>query len=124
MSDEPSISQQAQGSYIAQAAHGGSATVNVVLPALSLTEKQRKQNGSRMLDRVHRIWIKGVLEPSVQGAAQIALELENKPSAVVTPMWQEVRAFDTTRRLSSADGSIVQVYDHANGEVLILGEPG
>src|SRR5215467_2316967 len=124
MSDEPSISQQAQGSYIAQAAHGGTATVNVVLPSMSLTEKQRKQNRTRMLDRVHTIWIKGVLEPSVQGVAQIALELEHKPSAVVTPMWQEVRGFDTTGPLSSADSSIVQVYDHANGEVLILGEPG
>src|SRR5215469_17833777 len=120
MSDEPSISQQAQGSYIAQAAHGGSATVNVVLPALSLTEKQRKQNGSRMLDRVHRIWIKGVLEPSVQGAAQIALELEYKPSAIVTPLWHMLREFDTTRPLSSATASIVQAYNHANGEVLIL----
>jgi hypothetical protein len=91
---------------------------------LSLTEKQRKQNRTRMLDRVQTIWIKGVLEPSAQGAAQIALELERKPSATVTPLWQEVRAFDTTGRLSSAQSSIVQVYDHANGEVLILGEPG
>ena len=124
MSDEPSISQQAQGSYIAQAAQGGSATVNVVLPAVSLTEKQRKQNRTRMLDRVQTIWIKGVLEPSVRGAAQIVLELENKPSAVVTPLWQEVREFDTTGPLSSANSSIVQVFDHANGEVLILGEPG
>jgi hypothetical protein len=124
MSDEPPISQQAQGSYIAQAAHGGSATVNVVLPPVSLTEKQRKQNCTRMLERVQAIWIKGVLEPSMQGAAQIALELEHKPSAVVTPLWQEVREFDTTGRLSSVESSIVQVYDHANGEVLILGEPG
>lgn len=91
---------------------------------LSLTDKQRKQNRIRMLDRVQAIWIKGVLEPSVQGAAQIALELEHKPGAVLTPLWQEVRAFDTTRRLSSVDNSIVQVYDQANGEVLILGEPG
>src|SRR5215471_6501992 len=124
MSDEPSLSQQAQGSYIAQAAHGGTATVNVVLPAVSLTEKQRKQNRTRMLDRVQAIWIKGVLEPSIQGAAQIVLELQHKPSAIVTPLWQEAREFDTTGRLSSAESSIVQVYDHANGEVLILGEPG
>ncbi len=91
---------------------------------LSLTEKQRKQNRTRMLDRVQAIWIDGVLEPSVQGAAQIALELQYKPSAIVTPLWQVLREFDTTGRLSSADSSIVQVYDHANGEVLILGEPG
>ncbi len=91
---------------------------------LSLTEKQRKQNRSRMLDRVQAIWIDGVLEPSVQGATQIAPELENKPSAIVTPLWQEVREFEKTGRLSAAESSIVQVYDHADGEVLILGEPG
>jgi GTPase SAR1 family protein len=91
---------------------------------LSLTEKQRKQNRTRMLDRVQAIWIEGVLEPSVQGAAQIALELQHKPSAVVTPLWSVLQEFDKTGPLSSADASIVQVYDHANGEVLILGEPG
>jgi hypothetical protein len=91
---------------------------------LSLTEKQRKQNRTRMLDRVQRIWIEGVLEPSLQGTAQIALELQNKPSAIVTPLWHVLREFAKTEPLSSADSSIVQVYDHAGGEVLILGEPG
>jgi DNA polymerase III delta prime subunit len=90
----------------------------------TLTEKQRKQNRTRMLDRVQAIWINGVLEPSMQGAAQIILELQNKPNAIVTPLWHVLREFDTTGQLSSTDVSIVQVYDHANGEVLILGEPG
>ena len=91
---------------------------------LSLAEKQQKLNRSRMLDRIQAIWIDGVLEPSGQGTAQIALELQYKPSAIVTSLWQELREFDTTGRLSSTESSIVQVYDHANGEVLILGEPG
>ncbi len=98
--------------------------INVYQPPLSLTEAQRKRNRSRMLERVQAIWIDGVLEPSVQGAAQIALALENKPNAVVTPLWHVLREYDTTGRLSSADVSIVQVYNQANGEVLILGEPG
>jgi hypothetical protein len=98
--------------------------INVYQPPLSLTERQRKQNRARMLDRVQSIWIKGVLEPSMQGAAQIALELQNKPSAIVTPLWQVLREFDKTGPLSSAESSFVQVYDQANGEVLILGEPG
>jgi hypothetical protein len=91
---------------------------------LSLTEKQRKQNRTRMLDRVQSIWIEGVLEPSLQGTAQIVLALQNKPSAIVTPLWSVLREFEKTKLLSSADSSIVQVYDHASGEVLILGEPG
>src|SRR5579859_5502125 len=91
---------------------------------ISLTEKQRKQNRTRMLDRVQAIWIDGVLEPSIQGAAQLALELQHKPSAVVTPLWHVLREFSKTGPLPPADASIVQVYDHASGEVLILGEPG
>jgi hypothetical protein len=92
--------------------------------SLSLSEKQRKQNRTRMLDRVQRIWIEGVLEPSLQGTAQIALELQNKPSAIVTPLWHVLREFEKTEPLSSSDSSIVRVYDHASGEMLILGEPG
>src|SRR5260370_32748767 len=79
---------------------------------LSLTEKQRKQNRTRMLDRVQAIWIDGVLEPSVQGAAQIALELQYKPSAIVTPLWQVLREFDPTGRLFHADNSIVHGHYH------------
>jgi NACHT domain len=91
---------------------------------LSLTEKQRKQNRARMLQRVQAIWIDGIFEPSLQEAAQIALQVQNKPSAVVTPLWSVLREFDTTGQLSSENASIVQVYDHASGEVLLLGEPG
>jgi len=98
--------------------------INVYQPALSLTEKQRKQNRTRMLERVQAIWIDGVLEPSVQGPAQIVLALQSKPSAVVTPLWHVLREFDKTGLFSSTSTSIVQVYDRANGELLILGEPG
>src|SRR6266536_1442289 len=91
---------------------------------LSLTEKQRKQDRVGMLQRVQSIWIEGVLEPSEQGATQVAPDLQNKPSAIITPLWHVLRAFDKTGLLRSADTSIAQVYDHANGEVLILGEPG
>src|SRR6266568_4677379 len=91
---------------------------------LSLTEKKRKQNRARMLQRVQAIWIEGIFEPSLQEAAQIALQVQKKPSAVVTPLWSVLREFDTTGQLSSENASIVQVYDHASGEVLLLGEPG
>jgi NACHT domain len=98
--------------------------ITIHQPPLSLTEKERKQNRTRMLDRVQRIWIEGVLEPSLQETHPIPLELQNKPSAVITPCWQVMREFDKTGLLRSATSSIAQVYDQANGEVLILGEPG
>jgi type II secretory pathway pseudopilin PulG len=98
--------------------------INIHQQPLSRTERQQKQNRARMLERVQAIWIDGVLEPSVRGTAQIALELQHKPSAIATPLWHVLREFDKTGPLSSAESSIVQVYDHASGEVLILGEPG
>jgi hypothetical protein len=97
--------------------------INVYQPPLSLTEAQRKRNRSRMLERVQAIWIDGVLKPS-RGTPQVALALQNKPNAVVTPLWHALQEYDKTGQFSSSDFSIVQVYDHANGEVLILGEPG
>jgi NACHT domain len=90
---------------------------------VSLTEKQHRQDRTRMLNRVQMIWIDGVLVPSLQGATPIALELESRPSAVI-PLWHVLQEFDKTGPLSSADTSIVQVYDNAGGELLILGEPG
>ncbi len=98
--------------------------ITIQQPPLSLTEKQRKLNRTRMLNRVQAIWIDGVFEPSLQGAAPIALEVQKKPNVVMTPLWQVLREFDKTGPFSSATTSIVQVYDHASGEVLILGEPG
>src|SRR5260370_21653836 len=75
--------------------------INVYQPPLSLTEAQRKRNRSRMLERVQAIWIDGVLEPSVQGAAQIALALQYKPSAVATPLRPVLRGSHTIRSLTS-----------------------
>jgi hypothetical protein len=90
----------------------------------SFTERRQKRDRQGMLARVQRDWIEGFLEPSQQGTAQIALELQNMPSAIITPLWHMRREFGNARPLSSVNASIVEVYDHARGEVLILGEPG
>ncbi len=76
-----------------------------------------------MIERVQTYWIDGYLAQSVQSTGQIALQLQNKPSAVV-PSLQQVRVFDKTGPLWPADSSIVRVYDNADKGVLILGEPG
>lgn len=90
----------------------------------SLTEKQRKLNRVRMLQRVQTIWIDGVLKPSMQSMAEIALKLQNESNAVAIPLWQELQEFKQNKLSSSFYESIVDIYDHTGGEVLILGEPG
>lgn len=94
------------------------------LPPIPSIERQDKYARRQMLERIQTIWIDGVLNPSLYGDAQITLELQKKPSAVINPFWHVLREFDKTGQLSSANSRIVQVYDHASGEVLILGEPG
>ena len=46
------------------------------------------------------------------------------PSTIATPLWRVLREFDKAVPLSSTNASIVEVYDYASREVLILGEPG
>ncbi len=98
--------------------------INVYEHPLSLTEAQRKRNRSRMLDRVQTIWISGVLEHSLNGAAQLTLGLWEQLRTVVNPWRLVLQDFDQSGSVLPADARIDQVYDGANGEVLILGEPG
>jgi len=92
--------------------------------SLPLEEKKRLNNRARMLERIQALCIDGVLEPLLHEVAEISIQVEKKPSAIITPMWNIFREFDKTGPLHANPFSIVHVFDHANGELLILGEPG
>lgn len=84
----------------------------------------RSSNRYRLLSKVRAFWIKGVLEQSLNGVAPIALNFRKQPEAVENP-WQSVLQHSkVTLHPLSLNDSITQVYDDANGELLILGEPG
>ncbi len=81
-------------------------------------------NRERLLRKVRAFWITGVLEHSLHGAALIALELAQQPEAVAHP-WQLVLHHPAGAPHSLPAGThISQVYDAAEGELLILGAPG
>jgi NACHT domain len=83
-----------------------------------------QRNRERLLRKVRAFWIAGVLEHSLHGAALITLGLQEQPEAVATP-WQLVLHHLTgTPQPLPAGTSITQVYDAAEGELLILGAPG
>jgi len=86
--------------------------------------KQERLNRSRMLRRVCSTWIKGVLEQSLHNAALIALGLQEKSSVLSNPWRLVVQEVEQPTRPLSASTHILQVYDDAGGELLILGEPG
>lgn len=119
MPDEPPITQQAQGSYIAQATHGGTATVQVVLPPAPVQEQNRVRFLARLRSQYDELW-----EQSLQGVALMTLGLTEKPDAVLRHSEVLYRAPKLPERPLPEGTSIVNVYDKAGQELLILGEPG
>lgn len=103
-----------------------------MLPAASQTHasSQHKEvavsrtNGQRLLRKVRAFWIAGVLEHSLHGTAFVALGLQEQPDAVANP-WQLVLQHPAgAPRPLLAGTRIKEVYDAAEGELLILGAPG
>ena len=107
------------------------------LPPVTIPPVSRKQAGidsptstlqgrkrEWMLERVRTFWIDGVLEQSLHGAALIALELHQQPEAVANPWMLVVQESDQPGRPLPPRTPITEVYDDAQGELLILGEPG
>src|SRR6266487_413378 len=93
------------------------------IPARPLSHVER-QNRTRLMNRVRATWIEGVLEHSLHQAALIALDLQEQPDALANPWQLEVQETNFPPRPLPVATSIVQVYDEADGELLLLGEPG
>ncbi len=83
-----------------------------------------QQNRQRLIARVRTSWIKGVLEKSLYDAVPIALGLQEQPNAVSTPLRPYLQQPDHQAQPVPHGICITQVYDDADGELLILGEPG
>jgi hypothetical protein len=90
------------------------------VPLLSLD----RQNRMRMLKHVRTIWIDGLLTQSLHRAVEIELRLQDRPDVLANPWRLQVQELDRDPQALPDGTSIVQVYDRANGELLILGEPG
>jgi len=84
---------------------------------------QAKRDRTRMLQRLHR-WYQDFLNESLQRAAWIDLDLAEKPDALMNPVSLLVQDAHLSERQLSPSTSIIQVYNEANQELLILGEPG
>jgi hypothetical protein len=93
------------------------------LPIPSLSNIQQ-QNRTRLLKRVRAIWIKGLLERSLYQAAWIDLHLQEQPNALENPWRFQVQELDQAPYTLPPGTNVVEVYDEADGELLLLGEPG
>jgi serine/threonine protein kinase len=84
----------------------------------------QNQNRMRLLQRVRSFWIAGVLEQSLHGTALMSIGLKEQPDAVANPWQLIMQETEQPARPLPAGPRITQIYDDANGELLILGEPG
>src|SRR5260370_39716799 len=83
-----------------------------------------RRNRRCLLTQVGMMWIEGVLEHSLHQAALMALDVQEQPDALADPWHLEIQETDQPPHPLAAGTSIVQVYEEAEGELLILGEPG
>ncbi len=83
-----------------------------------------QKNRKALLKRVRTTWIEGLLERSLHEAARLELHLQERPDVLANPWRLQVQELDRPPQPLPAGTPIVEVYDEANDELLILGEPG
>jgi hypothetical protein len=96
-------------------------SLNLIPPLLSAAARTNRE---RLIKRVRDIWIRGILENSLHQAARLDLHLQDQPDALDDPWRLEYQEAAQQPRLLPPGTNLLQIYDEANGELLILGEPG
>jgi hypothetical protein len=92
-------------------------------PPLVLAPREA-QHRQYLIARVRSTWVHGVLEQSVYAATRLELGLQTTPEVVANP-WRFALEHPTrTAEILPPGTSIRQVYDRADGSLLILGAPG
>lgn len=94
------------------------------LPISKVILLMNTQNRQRMLKKMYAFWISGLLAQSLHGADFVTLELKAQHDAVIDPWWLMLQQPEVAPQPLSAGMHISQIYDEADGELLILGEPG
>ena len=87
------------------------------------TDRYDRENRHRMLTRVQSRWISGFLNHLINGPF-IALNLQLRPDAVTSPWRTRNQEPYVSTLPATTPISIVEVYNEADRELLILGEPG
>ena len=83
-----------------------------------------RRNRERLLKRVRDTWITGLLDQSLHQAAWLELHFQDQPNALENPWRLEVQELNHPSRSLPMGTTIAQVYDEADGKLLILGEAG
>lgn len=84
----------------------------------------QRTNRQRLLKKVRASWVEGLLETSLRQATWIDLHLQSQPDAVENPWHLMVQELARKPEPLPPGTGIIQVFDRADEELLILGEPG
>ena len=90
----------------------------------SVAEDADRTNSLRLLERVDKDWVKGVLEASLHHRAWLELGLNWRDDAVEHPWDRIVVAPNRPIQTLEKQDSITRVFDGAQHTLLVLGEPG
>jgi tetratricopeptide (TPR) repeat protein/MFS family permease len=97
---------------------------DVIINRQPFSSKQLRQNRQRMLAKVRAFWIEGVLEHSLHSTVLITLGLEEQSAVLAHPWHMALQESGHTVQPLPDGTRITQVFDEANGELLILGAAG
>jgi energy-coupling factor transporter ATP-binding protein EcfA2 len=99
--------------------------LTILVRPVSKSTIQEKHNRSVLLARVESNWINNFLGKFLAEQVEVTLSLQQWPHAVENPWFDNVQELGEVAAASLlTDDQILQIYDEANGKVLILGEPG
>jgi len=96
---------------------------DVIFPG-SREEQIALRNRRDMLNLVWNTWIKGVLMKSLHNEVLIELDMETKPDAVEHPWDMLVQMPDKEPETVTSGTTMLELFEHADGSLLMLGEPG
>src|SRR5882762_6992317 len=82
-----------------------------------------KQNRMRFLTKLYNQYT-DILEQALQGVDQITLTLHSAPDAVLNTTRARFHQVNLLGQTVPDGTTVVQLYDQASGELLILGDPG
>lgn len=81
---------------------------------------------SKILQKVYRHWVKGIIENDnfIYNIAPIKLDFKYKPDSVIYPWEEVVQESNPFYRDVDSNLGIAEIFDDLNGELLILGQAG
>lgn len=89
----------------------------------SLLDARERRSRQRMIEKVRKFWIEGVLEKSLHGKELFELDMEYRADMVACP-WDLVVGRPSTEQQPIPKGKrMIELFDENLGELLILGAP-